>query len=75
MEDLIVYIARYLVDHPEDVRVHQVLGRRGSIYKLSVASDDKGKVIGKDGRIIGAIRQLLDAAAAREGVHVTLDVV
>lgn len=75
MEELILYIARQLVDHPEAVRVQQMRGRRGPIYKLTVASEDKGKVIGKEGRIITAIRQLVDAAATRQGIHVTLDVV
>jgi predicted RNA-binding protein YlqC (UPF0109 family) len=75
MEDLILYLARHLVDDPDAVRVREVRGRRGPIFKLSVASQDKGKVIGKDGRIIGAIRQIVDAAAARQGFHVTLDVV
>ncbi|MBN1484426.1 MAG: KH domain-containing protein [Chloroflexia bacterium] len=74
MEELIIYIARRLVDHPEQIRVHQVRGRRGPSYKLDVAPDDKGQIIGKEGRIINAIRQLVDAAAAREGIHVSLDV-
>jgi len=75
MEDLILYIARQLVDQPEAVQVHQVPGRRGPVYRLSVSPKDKGKIIGKDGRIIEAIREVLDAAAARQGLHVTLDVV
>jgi len=75
MEDLIVYIARALVDEPEAVQVRQVHGRQGPIYKLTVAPHDRGKIIGKDGRIIDAIRELLDVAAARQGIHVTLDVV
>jgi predicted RNA-binding protein YlqC (UPF0109 family) len=75
MEDLILYIARILVDEPEAVHVRQVHGRQGTIYKLTVDPHDRGKIIGKDGRIIDAIRELLDAAAARQGVRVTLDVV
>lgn len=75
MEDLILYIARILVDEPEAVQVRQVHGRQGPIYKLTVDPRDRGKIIGKDGRIIDAIRELLDAAAARQGIRVTLDVV
>jgi len=75
MEDLILYIARLLVDEPGAVHVRQVHGRQGPIYKLTVAPHDRGKIIGKDGRIIDAIREILDAAAARQGTHVTLDVV
>jgi len=75
MEDLILYIVRLLVDDPEAVQVRQVHGRQGPVYKLSVAPRDRGKVIGKDGRIIATIRHVLDVAAARRGTHVTLDVV
>lgn len=75
MEDLILYIARQLVDHPEAVQVRQARGRKGPVYRLSVSPKDKGKVIGKDGRVIAAIRDVLDAAAARQGREVTLEVV
>jgi predicted RNA-binding protein YlqC (UPF0109 family) len=75
MEELILYIARILVDEPDAVRVRQVHGRQGPIYKLTVAPGDRGKIIGKGGRIIDAIREILDAAAARQGTHVTIDIV
>jgi len=75
MEELILYIARILVDEPDAVHVRRVHGRRGPIYKLTVDPNDRGKVIGKGGRIIDAIREILDAAAAREGTHVTIDIV
>lgn len=75
MEDLILYIARLLVDEPEAVQVRQVQGRQGPVYKLTVDPHDRGKIIGKDGRIIDAIREILDAAAARQGIHATLDIV
>ena len=75
MEDLILYIARLLVDEPDAVNVRQIHGRQGPVYKLTVAPHDRGKIIGKDGRIIDAIRELLDVAAARQGTHVTLDIV
>jgi predicted RNA-binding protein YlqC (UPF0109 family) len=74
MEELILYIARQLVDDPDAVHVRQIRGRRGPIYRLSVAPNDKGKIIGKEGRIVNAIRQVLDAAAARQGVHASLDI-
>ncbi|MGC8874668.1 MAG: KH domain-containing protein [Chloroflexia bacterium] len=75
MEELILYIARQLVDHPESVQVRQAQGRKGIVYRLSVSPKDKGKIIGKDGRIIAAIREIVDAAAARQRREVTLEVV
>ncbi len=75
MEDLILYIARMLVDEPQAVQVRQVRGRQGSTYRISVAPSDRGKIIGKEGRIINAIRAVVDAAAARHGDHVNLDIV
>lgn len=75
MEDLILYIAQRLVDEPEAVHVERVRGRRGPIYKLSVAPNDKGKVIGKEGRVIKAIRQVAEAAAVQQGLTVTIDIV
>jgi predicted RNA-binding protein YlqC (UPF0109 family) len=74
MEDLILYIARQLVDDPDAVYVRRTRGRRGPIYRLTVASEDKGQIIGKEGRIVNAIRQVLDAAVARQGLHATLDI-
>jgi|YelNatPaOPRAMG01_1025707.scaffolds.fasta_scaffold74385_2 predicted RNA-binding protein YlqC (UPF0109 family) len=75
MEELILFIARQLVDHPEAVQVRQTRGPKGLVYRLSVSPKDKGKIIGKDGRIIAAIRDILEAAAARQGREVTLEVV
>jgi predicted RNA-binding protein YlqC (UPF0109 family) len=74
MEDLILYIARLLVDEPEAVQVHAARGRQGTVYRLSVDPQDRGKIIGKDGRIIGAIRSILDAAAAHQGTHASIDI-
>jgi uncharacterized protein len=73
MKDLIEYIAKSLVDHPEDVSVSESGGNRVRI-ELSVAKDDMGRVIGKGGKVANAIRALLRVAADREGKQVTLDV-
>ena len=67
MEDLILYIARLLVDRPEAVQVRQVRGRQGTVYRLTVHPRDRGKVIGKDGRTIEAIRAILEAAKSARG--------
>ncbi|HEY9076911.1 MAG TPA: KH domain-containing protein [Anaerolineaceae bacterium] len=75
MKELIEYIACNLVDHPEEVKVHQGRTQDGKVrLDLSVARDDMGRVIGKSGRVANAMRVLLRVAATREGKSVTLDV-
>ncbi len=74
MKDLIEYIAKSLVDHPEEVQVRESGGARVRI-ELSVSKDDMGRVIGKGGKVANSIRTLLRVAAEREGKQATLDVV
>jgi len=66
MDDLIAYIARSLVDLPEEVEVRRVPGGHTVVYELRVAEKDRGRVIGKDGQTIQAIRTILKAATASE---------
>jgi len=75
MKALTEYIAKNLVEHPDEVEVQEI--RRGNrvTLELSVSKDDMGRVIGKGGRVANAIRTLLRVAAEREGTQVTLDVV
>ncbi|MEZ0395635.1 MAG: KH domain-containing protein [Anaerolineales bacterium] len=75
MKDLVEYIAKSLVDRPDEVSVQEF--RRGDrvTLELRVAQEDMGRVIGKGGRVANAIRALLRVAAEREGMHVTLDVI
>jgi uncharacterized protein len=75
VKDLIEFISTSLVDDPTQVKVTQ--SRRGSTvaFKLQVAKEDMGRVIGKSGRVANAIRTLLNVAAAREGKQASLDVV
>ena len=75
MKELIEYIARSLVDHPESVKVTQVEGEQSVIFELQVAQEDMGKIIGKEGRIANAIRTLLKVAAAREGKRAVLEII
>ena len=75
MKELIEYIARSLVDHPEQVKVRQVEGETSVIFELQVAQEDMGKIIGKEGRIANAIRTLLKVAAAREGKRAVLEII
>lgn len=73
MKELIEYIAKALVEHPEEVDVKQSGGNRLRI-ELSVAKEDMGRVIGKGGKVANSIRALLRVAAEREGKQATLDV-
>ncbi len=65
MKDLIKYIAQALVDHPEAVEVSEVEGKQTSVIELKVAKDDMGKIIGKQGQNVRAIRTILGAASAK----------
>jgi uncharacterized protein len=75
MKELTEYIAKSLVDHPNEVIVDEIRHGNRVTLELSVAKDDMGRVIGKGGRVANAIRTLLRVAAEREGNQVTLDVV
>jgi len=69
MNELIEYIARAIVDNPDEVRVREEDEGDTLVYFLEVAEPDMGKVIGKQGRIANAMRALLKVAAARRGVR------
>lgn len=75
MKELIEYMTRSLVDEPDQVRVTQVQGAQSSIFEVSVAPGDAGKVIGRQGRIVNAMRILLRVAAAKQGKHAVLEIV
>jgi predicted RNA-binding protein YlqC (UPF0109 family) len=73
--ELVEYIAKALVDHPENVTVNQVEGEQSIILELKVDPEDMGKVIGKQGRIAKAIRTVVKAAAAKEGKRVVVEII
>lgn len=75
MRELIEYIAKSLVDHPDEVQVREMGGGSRIRLELSVARDDMGRVIGKGGKVANSIRTLLRVAAEKEGKQATLDVV
>jgi predicted RNA-binding protein YlqC (UPF0109 family) len=75
MKELIEYIAKALVDDPDQVYVREIVGGTSVIYELSVAPEDMGRIIGKQGRVANALRTLLKAAAARQGKRVILEIV
>jgi predicted RNA-binding protein YlqC (UPF0109 family) len=65
MKELIEYIAKVLVDNPEEVRVTELEGKQTSVIELRVAKEDLGKVIGKQGRTARAMRTILGAASTK----------
>ncbi|MDR2630183.1 MAG: KH domain-containing protein [Spirochaetaceae bacterium] len=73
-KDLVEYIAKSLVDDPSSVVINVVEGEKATILELRVASEDIGKVIGKHGRIAKAIRTVLQAATAKSGKRITLEI-
>ena len=74
MKALIEYIAKSLVEHPEQVEVRESQSGNRIHIELSVAKDDMGRVIGKNGRVANSIRALLRVAAERDGKQASLDV-
>jgi uncharacterized protein len=76
MRELIEFLARALVDSPDEVSVESYEEDDGTlVYEVRVADDDVGKVIGRSGRTVNAIRSVVRAAAVREGRRVLVDVV
>ena len=74
-KELIEHIAKALVDHPEQVKVFEVEGEKTSVLELSVAKEDLGKVIGKEGRTAKAIRVILGATSAKLKKHYVLEII
>jgi uncharacterized protein len=72
---LVEWVAQRLVDHPDSVEVREVDGPNSIVLEVRVAPDDLGKVIGRGGRVIKAIRTLARAAATRSGKRVTVEIV
>ena len=74
MKDLVEYIAKSIVNSPDDVVVTEETEEDIIKIKLQVADDDKGRVIGKQGRIAEAIRSLIRVKAAKQGTKATLEI-
>ena len=75
LKDLVEYIAKTLVEDPSQVHVDMVEGANSITLELHVAPTDMGRVIGKSGRIVNAIRTLVRVAAMRQGKRATLEIV
>lgn len=75
LKDLLVYLAKSLVDNPDDVRVVVTETDTTVVLELSVAPEDVGKVIGKQGRIARALRTIVKASGVRDGKRVIVEIV
>ncbi len=74
MQELVTFVAKSLVEHPEQVVVKETEGPEAIILELNVAEDDMGKVIGKQGRIAKAIRTVVKAATAKNSKPVFVEI-
>jgi len=74
MTDLVIEIARALVDNPDDVKVESYADRDGTVLRLHVAQQDLGKVIGKHGRTARSLRTILTAASMKMKHRFSLDI-
>ena len=75
MKELLLYMAKSLVEHPEAVSVTQTQNEDGTLLELRVAPEDMGKVIGRQGRIAKEIRPIVKTVAQHNGQRVTVDIV
>jgi len=73
MVDLVRDILKAIVDHPDAVEVKEVEGERASIIEIKVSPEDVGKVIGREGRIINSLRQIVRAAAGKDNKRITIE--
>ena len=74
LKDLVEYIAKSLVDNPDQVEVNEVAGEQTSVLELRVAKEDLGKVIGKQGRTARAMRTILGAASTKDKKRSVLEI-
>ena len=74
MKELVEYIAKSIVNEPDKVSITEELSDDGIVLKLTVADDDKGRVIGRQGRVAQAIRTLIRVKAAKAGQKVSLEI-
>ncbi len=73
-KDLVEYMVKSLVDHPDMVQIKEIEGEKSTILELKVTKEDIGKVIGKHGRIARAIRTIINASATKSGKRVVLEI-
>ena len=73
-KELVIYMVKSLVDHPDEVSINEIEGEKSTILELRVVKEDIGKVIGKQGKTAQAMRTLLTAIAAKEGKRAILKI-
>jgi hypothetical protein len=73
-KELVEYMVKSLVDHPDKVEIREIEGEKSTILELKVTKEDIGKVIGKHGRIARAIRTILNASATKTGKRIVLEI-
>jgi predicted RNA-binding protein YlqC (UPF0109 family) len=75
MKELVTYLAKALVNNPDEVEVSEIQGETAAILELRVAKEDLGRIIGKQGRTAKSIRTLINAAASRTNRKVVLEII
>ena len=75
LRDLVEFMAKSLVDHPDDVEVSEIVGEQTTVVELKVSKDDLGKVIGKQGRTARSMRTILNAASTKLNKRSVLEIV
>ena len=75
LKELVEFISRALVDSPDDVEVAEIAGEQTIVLELKVAKDDVGKVIGKQGRTVKAMRSILNAASSKLKKRADLEII
>jgi predicted RNA-binding protein YlqC (UPF0109 family) len=75
MKELVLYIAKALVDNPDQVEVKEISGEKATVIELKVAESDRGKIIGKEGRIIKSIRTIVNSASAKLDKRATVEII
>ena len=75
MKELVLYIAKALVDNPDQVEVKEVSGEKSTVIELKVAESDRGKIIGKEGRIIKSIRTIVNSSSAKLDKRATVEII
>ena len=74
MKELLTYIARSLVDNPDEVNITEIKKDTETVFEVRVAEGDMGKIIGRQGRIVKEIRVLMRAVAQRQGEKVSVEI-